>query len=335
MHFLFVKHGALGDVVRTSYLAAALVKHWGPGLRISWLTADAAQCLLRPLPWVHDVWTTAERARRFEFDRLFSFDDERSVLQAVAGLKTRALSGAYLDDRGVPAYTDDAAEWFDMGLLSRFGKARADELKRTNRRGHAQIFADIVGVDRVEPCLTLDADVARAAARLRTGAERLIGVNPFAGGRWPSKELPADDIRPLLDGLAARWDRVVLLGAGADRQRNLQLVQQLGDARVAAADTDLSPAHLAAAVAQLDALISSDSLAMHLAIAQGVPTVAFFGPTSAAEIDDFGIVEKVLSTSSDYCSYRPVVDNSSITAERVLAALDCLCWRLNRAKVLA
>ena len=69
----------------------------------------------------------------------------------------------------------------------------------------------------------------------------------------------------------------------------------------------------------------SDSLAMHLAIAQGVPVTAFFAPTSAAEIELYGRGEKVLSTAPDYCSYRPDADNSSLTTERLLAAtLRCL-----------
>jgi heptosyltransferase-2 len=79
--------------------------------------------------------------------------------------------------------------------------------------------------------------------------------------------------------------------------------------------------HLAAAVSRLDYLVSSDSLALHLAIAQGVPFTAFFSPTSAVEIDDWGIGTKVVSTAPDYCSYRKDADNGSITARRILEAI--------------
>ena len=63
--------------------------------------------------------------------------------------------------------------------------------------------------------------------------------------------------------------------------------------------------------------VTSDSLGMHIAIARGIPVVAFFAPTSAAEIDLFGAGEKVISTAPDYCSYRPDADNSTITAGRL------------------
>jgi heptosyltransferase-2 len=85
--------------------------------------------------------------------------------------------------------------------------------------------------------------------------------------------------------------------------------------------TDESVQHLAAAIGRLDYLISSDSLALHLAIAQDVPFTAFFSPTSAVEIDDWGIGTKVASTAPDYCNYRKDADNSTITADRIIEAI--------------
>jgi len=70
-------------------------------------------------------------------------------------------------------------------------------------------------------------------------------------------------------------------------------------------------------------VISSDSLALHLAISQGIPNLSFYAPTSANEIDTFGTGIKVKSLSKDYCSYRPDADNSSITAIRIYKAF-CL-----------
>ena len=59
-----------------------------------------------------------------------------------------------------------------------------------------------------------------------------------------------------------------------------------------------------------------------MCVGLGVRVVAFFAPTSAAEIDLFGRGEKVASTSPDYCSYRREADNSSITTARLLAAVE-------------
>ena len=61
-------------------------------------------------------------------------------------------------------------------------------------------------------------------------------------------------------------------------------------------------------------------------IARKVPVVAFFAPTSAAEIELYGRGERVESRAPDYCSYRSDADTSTLTAERLataaLASLD-------------
>lgn len=327
MHLLIVKHGALGDVVRTSYFASPLRRKWGRKLRLSWITAPPSLPLLQCHPVIDDLWTGFDEASTLLFDHVYSFDDEVDVLRRVSGLQTRRLTGARLDELGRPIYTDDAAEWFDMGLLSVHGKVRADELKKLNTKSHAQIYAQMFGVDRVTPEFFGD-PAMEAWAESWVGSERpVVGINPYAGGRWPSKELRDEElrklVRALLDGCTALGAhcQIVLIGAGVDRKRNLALANEFGNDRLRVADTEDSPLRLAAIVKQLDQLFSSDSLAMHLAIAQSVPTVAFFAPTSAVEIDGFGHVAKLISTAPDYCSYRPDADNASLTAERLLALL--------------
>jgi len=327
MHLLIIKHGALGDVVRTSYFASPLRRKWGPQLRLSWITAPSSLPLLRFHPAIDDLWTAFDEARPFSFDHIYSFDDELEVLQGVHGLDTRGLTGALLDERGQAIYTDDAAEWFDMGLLSGHGKDRADELKKLNTKSHAQIYAGMFGVECATPEFHGDPSM-EAWAEAWVGSDGpVVGINAFAGGRWPSKELRAEELRELvqalLDGRTSLGPhcQVVLIGAGADRNRNLALAKEFKNNRLRVTDTDDSPLRLAAVVRQFDHMISSDSLAMHLAIAQSVPTVAFFAPTSAVEIDGFGRVEKLISTAPDYCSYRRDADNASITAERLLSLL--------------
>ena len=262
----------------------------------------------------------------FRFDRVFSLDDEREALEGSARLDAAAVTGALLRD-GTPGYTDDAASWFDMGLLSRFGKARADELKRLNTRGHGEIYCELFSVPSVRPSFHGNPRLERWAMELLHSRGRVVGINPFAGGRWPSKELPLPELERFIDALLAGDTAlgedltVMLIGAGADHGRNLQIAARRPSARLLVPNTDDSVLRLSALIGRLHHMITSDSLAMHLAIAQQVPTLAFFSPTSAAEIDDFGLVAKIVSTAADYCSYKKDADNSSITAMRLLEAL--------------
>ena len=165
MRLLIVKLGALGDVVRTSYFARALKQKFGGRLRLSWVTAPASADLLRFNANVDDLWTNFESTRGHRFDRVYSLDDEIDTLQAVSRINAVSITGAFLKD-GVGAYTEDSAAWFDMGLLSRYGKARADELKKRNQRSHAEIFSEIFQVKNVAPDFYGDPENQRWAASL-------------------------------------------------------------------------------------------------------------------------------------------------------------------------
>jgi len=326
MKVLIVKHGALGDVVRTSYFAGPLREKYGAELKLFWITSIGAKPLIVRNPYIDYIVTRFEDIMNDQFDIIFSLDDEDEALAGVDRLRSTRIVGVHFED-GKISYTIDAAPWFDMGLRSRFGKSRADELKKLNRRGHAEIFAEIFDVARARPRFYGDSALETHYQKWLADCTVAIGVNPFAGGRWPSKELRSTELEAFLkvllgtSSLLSAGACIVLTGAGADREKNLALAQALGDPRMRVADTEASPLHLAAIISQLDYIVSSDSLAMHLGIAQGIPTVAFFSPTSAAEIDGFGRLVKVASTAPDYCSYRKEADNSTITHARLLEGL--------------
>jgi heptosyltransferase-2 len=253
MHLLVVKKGALGDVVRTSYFAKALKDKFGAALRLSWITAPMSTDLLRLNPHVDDLWFEFAQAKPFHFDRIFSLDDELDTLAGVAELKTDAITGAFLED-GRPRYTPDANEWFDMGLNSRFGKQRADELKRMNQRSHAQIYSAMFAVDQVKPEFFLDESCRSWAQSTLPVAMRRVGINPYSGGRWPSKELLPQELDQLIARILGdsspfgRGTAIVLIGAGQDFVKNQALVARHGSERLMAVCTDESVQHLAAAV---------------------------------------------------------------------------------------
>lgn len=333
MKILIVKNGALGDVVRTSYFAGALRRKFGEKLELCWLTAPNARTLLAANPYIDRLSTSFENFKNDEFDIVYSLDDEMHVVTDVDKLRSKKVVGAILDN-GNLTYTSDSAEWFDMGLLSKFGKSAADELKKSNKRSHGEIFCRIFGVNDVRPEFFLTPDGEAAAKVFLQNSGPLIGINPYAGGRWPSKEIRDEELLLLLRAIGERRVfrqpvTIVLFGAGEDRLRNESLVEHLDASRVSqrivVANTDDSLMTLAGYISRLNFMISSDSLAMHLSIAQNVPTIAFFAPTSAAEIDSFGICEKLMSSAPDYCSYAKLCDNSSITAKRIIELIATAC----------
>ncbi len=349
MRLLVLKTGALGDVLRSTSILSGLAK-LHPDLDVTWVTAPAAKPLVDQHPLVQrvlcvgpkDATAVADLGQRLAgeapWDWILSFDDEEPLCRLASTLESARLSGAYLDETGQRAYTDDVAEWFGMGLLSRDGKEAADARKIANERSHPQIFADMLGIEMGRPALPLaDRVLARAEcfatdSRLRSGG-LVIGLNTGAGGRWRTKAMDEDQVAKLaahLDSELQGRATFLLLGGPDEEERNERLSAALtkGGQTVVHGGSGNTLEDFAGKVSLCDLLIVSDSMALHMALARNVPVVCFFAPTSAAEIELYGLGEKVVSTSPDYCSYRPDADNSSITAERVgEAALRVLASR--------
>jgi heptosyltransferase-2 len=358
LEIVILKVGALGDVLRTTAILPGLAARY-LGARITWVTARDALDLVRHHGLVAralgvdprsqaDLERVPRECAAAPVARILSLDDEQELCRLATRLALQAadgnwpdalarLSGAYLASDGSRRYTPDVAPWFDMGLLSIFGKAEADRLKQVNVESHPALFARMLGLAEGEPALPLAPHhVARAASfaeRTRLGARGLvIGLNTGAAGRWESKRLPVDrtaeltvELTRALDGRAT----FLLLGGPEEAERNAAILRVVGGrAPLVDAGTANELLDFAALVARLDLLITSDSLALHVAVSQRVPVLAFFAPTSAAEIELHGRGEKVASTASDACSYRPDADTSSLTVERLRdAALRVLASR--------
>jgi heptosyltransferase-2 len=338
---LIIKTAALGDVLRTTSILPGLHEAH-PTSEITWLVAQGAEDLVRLQPLVDRVVTVdldspgcLERVgadlghRRWQW--VISLDEEESLCRLASSLEAEKLTGACLEtDGGEHAgYTEDSAAWFDMGLTSRFGKQEADRLKRENTLSHAAIFAHMLGIPDGQPSLRIPVEAFDASQLWGTrkgldGSVTVIGINTGAGSRWESKGLDEQRTIELIGFLHRELEgdvKFVLLGGPAEKERNLSIMRGLPEAYPEAivldAGTDNSQLDFAAFVDRCDLLITSDTLAMHIAIARNIPLVAFFAPTSGAEIDLYGLGEKVLSTAPDYCSYRPDADNETLTVERL------------------
>jgi heptosyltransferase-2 len=336
---VILKTAALGDVLRTTSILPGLHARYRD-CRVTWVTSRAAIDLVRTHPLIAAVETvdvaspsSVEAVRKklatTRWTRVISLDDEVPLCALASSLGTEKLSGAHTAEDGQRAYTADVAPWFDMGLLSTFGKEIADRLKIANTKSHPAIYAEMLGVPMGKPALALP-DEALAFATSFAARHRLhengplVGLNTGAGGRWSSKQLSVERTVELAGALHTELGgRVTFLVMGGESEvaRNRAIVEGLArwpvPLRFAHAGCDNALLPFAALVAECDLLVTSDSLALHIAIAEGVRVVAFFAPTSAAEIELYGLGEKVASTAADYCSYKPDADNSTITVERL------------------
>jgi heptosyltransferase-2 len=204
--------------------------------------------------------------------------------------------------------------WFGMGVLrpaEQGGLETANALKKQNRKTVATILYECLGLPgpighTAIPVPT--AELAEAQTWLEeTGLANhhpRIGLNTGAGGRWRFKSWGEDQTAELARRLHdEEGAAVVVLGGPTEVERNRRIVTAANRPRVLAAPTDLSLLTFTALLARCDLVVTSDSLALHLAVSQHTPVLAFFGPTSAAEIELYGLGEKLVTPLPCACCY--------------------------------
>jgi heptosyltransferase-2 len=293
---LIIKLDAMGDVLRTTALLPALAEAH-PGAAITWVTRPESKPLLEKNPYLTEVVAYGPDAlvhlQARTFDRVINLDAGKVSAGLAAVARGARKDGYVLHEAGHVMPTNEAARaWLEMGVF--------DDLKRQNTRTYQSIMAEILGLsaDRCRYVLHLsEEERARAADHLeRLGVDPtapLVGLNTGAGGRWPLKQWRLEGYLELITRLRQELGaQALLLGGPAERERHERLA---ADALVPVFDAgnDNSVRHFAALVARCDVVVSGDTLAMHIALATGRRVVVLFGPTSAAEIELYGLGEKV------------------------------------------
>ncbi len=327
---LIVKCGALGDVVRTTSLLEPLRKAFaGP---VTWVTSARARPLLEGHPGIELVAAGSAQARGLgrDFDVVLSLEEDLESAALAERCCRKTLIGVYPQDGGL-AYTDSSAAYYDMSLLRRKagGLEAANRLKGANRLSYARLWLKALGLpaprgrDALRPSLALtdsDRREARALAR-RHGlkSRRAIGINPGAGARWPSKQLSEQACVALIRALGPLDRPILLLGGKEEAERNRRIARALPAGTVIRPDTvDLRA--FAGLLELCAAVVVTDSLALHLATALGLWTVALIGPTSAAELDVYGRGRKLQAPGGCGCFYAPRCRQAVHCLDRIPAA---------------
>ena len=277
MQVLIAKLGATGDVVRTTTLLRALSGE------ITWLTDPKNTLLLQNL--ARDVrclpWNERDSCRDRTYDLVINLEDTLDVASYLASLDYKKIWGAQLGPGNAVTYTDDARCWFDLSVISRYGRTRADELKLANRstyqdlifRGLGLRFSGETYVLPPTPQSPLQGDVAIASE---------------AGPVWPMKKWAYyDELRHELESAG------FVVNVLPNRP---SLIEHLADVR----------GHRC--------LVSGDTLPMHLALGSGIPCVSIFTCTSPWEIHDYGLQQKMISPLLNEFFYQRTYDARATTA---------------------
>lgn len=300
---LVIKLAAMGDVLRTTALLPALRKKYEP-CQITWVVAPSGYGLLIGNPQIDRLFAldlgTVLRLQTELYDVAICLDKEDAATGLIASVKAPIKLGFGLNADGNIRPLNPGADYaFSLGL--------SDQVKfRENRRTYQDFTFEAAellyeGQDYVFAL----SDEERQWAKNRLSelglneGDRLLGLNTGAGPVFGTKKWTIDGFVELARLAADRLGaRVLLMGGPEEVERNRRIAAELSDLGERLIDTgcDNDLRQFASLVAGLDLLVTGDTLAMHLALAQGVDTVAIFGPTCTQEVQMYGRGEKIVST---------------------------------------
>lgn len=302
-HVLIVHLEAIGAVMRSTALLPAIRRKY-PGCHITWVTSAPADQVLRHNPYVDRILTTSNddllALSALEFDVALVVDKslkaagvlKRTRAEMVFGFQVDAATGAVL-----PA-TKAAEELWQIGLSN--AKKFFENTKTETRLAHEAL--ELGAWRRDEYVLKLTIEERESLERRRSAwalpGQIIVGLNTGCAQTIPHKKLSIEMHRELAARLSKDpMVRVVLLGGREDTLRNQRIAHGLD---IIQSPTEQGLRDGIVSVGACDIVVTGDSLGMHLAIALGKWTVAWFGPTCAHEVDlyDRGVAVRTQASCS-------------------------------------
>jgi hypothetical protein len=277
MNVLISKIGATGDVVRTTPLLRLLSGH------ITWLTAAKNRVLLEGLKdSLRCVsWEERESVLDASYDLAINLEDTLDVAQFVKTVRCGEIFGACVNSDDRLKYTENSRRWFDISLISSYGRQEADRLKLLNRQTYQELIFDGLGFRFAGEKYLLPEPI-------ETGLSGDVAIAADAGPIWPMKKWAYyDELKGRLEGQG------LIVNVLPKRP---SLLEHLSDVR------------------NHRCLVGGDSLPMHFALGTGTRCVTLFTCTSPSEIYDYGVQKKIISPLLEKFFYKRGYDERATTA---------------------
>ena len=284
--FLIVRLGALGDIVHTIPVAAALRRAF-PSARIDWLVSGKHREILDLVPVIDHRLVIADRSdsaagaslpsairelRRTRYD--VAFDLQGLLKSAIIA----RLSGASTVVGFSAKYAREPLARF---LYTDVHDPGGDGMYATSETRHV---VDInlgvlkaIGLDPAPPEFPLAAVASPVAQSMsEAGAGRYALLNP--GAAWPNKRWPASRLGAIAIVLRERHNlrSIVLWGPGEFELAEEVVATAAGAATIC---PRTSIADVVALVRGAAVMVTGDTGPTHIGAAVGTPIVGIYGPT--------------------------------------------------------
>ncbi len=316
---LIIKLAALGDVVRTTSVLKPLKEKY-KNSKILWVTEDNAVEILFNNPYVDEIIPFSQTwlLYNLHFDILINLDLDENALRLTKNIYARKKYGFFLDKNDMIVCSNEVAKkWFDL--------SHNDVLKRKNDKTYQQYLMGILEIDNLLPkdypiIINLTKEEKNFAERFAKNNrisknDLVIGINLGGGDKWQKKEYPIKQTIELIKLIvqssklkvkSKRKLKVLLFGGEKEEERNKKIISLVKNPLLIDTGCKNTLREFFSLINLCDILITSDTLALHIALAFNKKVVVLFGPTSPTEIELYGLGKKIVSPIKCVVCYNRV-----------------------------
>lgn len=312
-----IKTGAAGDVIRTTPLLRKLREHF-PQTEITWISSypdlipDAGVDRKLMFSWENCLSLQTE-----SFDLLINLDKSGPEASLAKLVQSKEKWGFLTDDNGrvIPANANAAHKW----------KTGIDDAEmRANQKHFVQETFEICGFEFNNETYWMNPP---GKVPVFLPPQRpLVGLNTGCGTRWKTRLWPDQYYESLAAQLIAAGYGVVLLGGPDEDEKNHKIARRSG----AVYPGLMNLKNFTNLVEKCDVVVTSVTMALHIAIARGKRIVLLNNifPTNEFYLYGLGeILEPKLACQScykndfdDQCPTAPCL--SLVTTDHVFSAVE-------------
>ena len=321
---LIINLEAIGDVLRTTSLLIPLKKKY-PACQLTWVTTEKARDILKNNPHIDRIlsigYETTLQLMIEEFDIMMNFDKAHEAAAIAKLVKAKEKKGFVLGNDGMIDALDDASKYFfDIGF--------SDKAKRASKKTQQEIVFNIAGIpyNHDKTILNLTAESIQFAENFmqKHGIDKgdfVVGFNTgcsnrlFVDRKWTANGYI--ELAPMLHKVLGA--KIVLLGGPNEIDRNNEIMEK-AKAPIINSGNSNTLDQFCSIISKCSMIVTGDTLAVHIAAALGIPTVAIFGNVSLAEIELYGIGKKVQTDMDCWGCYKYECEFKKTCMDRISAA---------------
>ena len=292
MEIAIIKLGAKGDVIRTLPIVREIKKKFGG--RVSFFTKENVIGLVELSGLAEEIIISLSLSAK-EFDKLYNFDIEEEATTMAEKLKAKEKYGFRREDGFLQTY-NFGAEYYLNTLFD-------DEVKRSNKKTYQEMMFELAEIEASKDNFIINLGKFSNFGKIfvkknNIEGKKIIGIHMGASLRWPSKIWHEDRLFEFVKKAKAKSYEIIIFGGPEEEEKQKEFVEKLDNVgvRVYRNNPKNSDLEFSSLVNVCDVMICSDSFSLHVSIALGKPTVGLFFCTPPNEVEDYGILRKIVSS---------------------------------------